>query len=317
MKLRVVLCGGGALAHCLGGVIGADRDVQVVMLTQRPGQWSNHVLVRHGAHVVAGAIAATDDPAVIGNAHLALVAAPAFAHAPILARLVPHLRPGCWVGALPAVGGFDGLVRSLAPRHRRVLGALRAPYNARVIGYGRAVEVFGVAPRLDVVCAPGASLAEAVDLVGSLLGLPVRGVAPFLLATLFHPARIHELLLQADVSGQRFYADWGDEAGRAYLAMDAELAALRAALGCDLPGLDALGHYGVGDAAALAQRIRALAGLPDVDIPFAHGRLDRTHRFVREDLPFGLGIARRYARRCGIPAPVMARVFKTIQAALG
>lgn len=158
-------------------------------------------------------------------------------------------------------------------------------------------------------------------LIEALLGLHARGVAPFVLATLspggtiFHPARIFELLGQGDAHRQRFYADWGALASAAYMAMDRELADLRQRLGCDLPGLDAAGHYGVDTPLALTQRIRALAGLPDVDTPFRDGGLDRSHRFVAEDIPFGLGVACDIARRNGLATPAMIGVRDAIAAA--
>ncbi len=323
MALRVLVCGGGALAHVFAGVIGAVPGTRVSVLTRRPAEWSHSIAVHHADLVIQGKAEATDDPAVAADAVLILVAAPAFAHEAILRRLLPHLQPDTWVGALPAIGGFDLLLRHLAPGHGKVLGSLRAPYNARVLRYGHEVLVTGVVPHLDLVIGSGGDRHDASALLEDALALPLRVIEPFLLATLspastiFHAARMFELLIESKPKRQKFYAGWGDAAGRCYLAMDAELAALRRILQCDAPGIDAAGHYGVFEPAALAHRIRSLPGLPDIDAPVFDGMLDVEHRFVREDIPYGLNLAQLLASKVGLPCPAMTSVLATITQAAG
>ena len=203
-----------------------------------------------------------------------------------------------------------------------MLGSLRSPYNARIADYGRAVSVTGVVPRLDLVASQPGMLSEGAELIQDLFQLPVRPLVPFALATIspastiFHPARIFELLDQPDASDQRFYRDWGEFAAGAYLQMDDDLAQLRRALGWNIDGLDARSHYGVKSAPKLAARIRSLAGLPDIGTPFRAGGLDPVHRFVREDLTHGLAVALGIAREAGASAPAMQETFDRISASL-
>jgi hypothetical protein len=320
MTACVAICGGGALAHTLAGVTGAVPGVRTIVISRQADRWSNCIAVEHGDCVVLGAVAPTSDPRSVSEADLVLIAAPAFAHADILRAVAPYLRQESWIGALPAIGGFDQLVRDLIPTQSRVLGSLRSPYNARVETYGRRVRVSGVAPRLDVV-ATGYP-AEAAMLARELLGIPTRVMGSFVLATvsaagtIFHPARIFELLRQADPQAQRFYADWGDAASEAYLAMDAELGRLRRVLGCDPTGLDAQGHYGVADSSSLTRLIRALPGLPDIPTPFVGREPDPEHRFLREDLSYGLARVLDLARQHSVQASAMLQVHTAISAKL-
>jgi hypothetical protein len=321
--LRVLVCGGGALAHAFAGVIGALPDARVMVLCRRPVEWSDTILVHHADLVVVGRAEVTHDPVVAAQAALILVAAPAYAHAPILHRLVPYIQSNSWIAALPAIGGFDLLIGDLMPRHVKLLGSLRAPYNARVIRYGHEVLVTGVVPRLDIVVGRGADEGEALGLVDQAFGLPVRVVKPFLLATLspagtiFHAARLFELLTEPKPIRQNFYANWGVTAGHAYLAMDNELTALRRALRCDVSGIEAASHYGVSDPAALAARVRSLRGLPEVEAPIRDGMLEAEHRFVREDVPYGLCLVRHLADGLRLPCPVVTKVLETIAVAAG
>jgi opine dehydrogenase len=321
--LRVLVCGGGALAHVFAGVIGALEDAEVTVLSRKPAEWSDTILVHHASLVVVGQVIATDDPTAAEDAELILIAAPAYAHAPILRRLLPHIRPDSWIGALPAIGGFDLLVHNLMPTHIKLLGSVRAPYNARVVRYGNEVLVTGVVPCLELVVGRGAHQREAAALVDRVLGLRLRIAHPFLLATLspagtiYHAARLFELLTEPDSPRQNFYAGWGVTASRAYLEMDAELTGLRRVLGCDGPGMDAVSHYGVSGAAELAARIRSLPGLPKVGVPIRNGTLDLNDRFVREDIPYGLCLVRHIATRLGLPCPTVEIVLETITAAAG
>jgi opine dehydrogenase len=321
--LRVLVCGGGALGHVFAGVIGALHNAQVLVLTRKPTEWSRTILVHHSDVVVVGHVIATDDPMAANHAELILIAAPAYSHAAILHRLLPYIPPDSWIGALPAIGGFDLLVRNLMTSDMKVLGSVRAPYNARVTRYGNEVVVTGVTPRLDLVVGRGARQREAVALVEWALGLRSRTVQPFLLATLspagtiFHTARLFELLTEPVAPELDFYAAWGVEASRAYLAMDAELTALRRFLGCDVPGMDAASHYGVSDPEGLAARIRSLKGLPKIDAPVRNGTLDLNDRFVQEDVPYGLCLVRNIASKLGLPCPAIATVLEAILGAAG
>ncbi len=323
MGLHVLICGGGALAHVFAGIIGALEDVRVTVLSRRPREWSHTILVHYADMAVVGRATVTDNPMVAGKAALILIAAPAYAHAAILRRILRHLQPGTWIGAFPAIGGFDLLVRDLTRTPIKLLGSLRSPYNARVIQYGNEVLVSGIVPCLDLVVGRGAPQQEAVALVDRALGLKSRIVQPFLLATLspagtiFHAARLFELISEPDASRQGFYVGWGVGAGRAYLAMDAELTALRRILGCDEQGIDAAGHYGIADSNGLAMRIRAMRGLPEIEVPIRNGGLDLDHRFLREDLPYGLCLIQQIASKVGLPCPSIAAVLQTIAAAAG
>jgi hypothetical protein len=257
------------------------------------------------------------------EAELILIAAPAYAHEPILRRLLPYIRPDSWIGALPAVGGFDLLANDLIPTHIKLLGSVRAPYNARIVRYGNEVLVTGVVPCLELVVGRGAHQQEAAALVDRALGLRLRIVHPFLLATLspagtiYHAARLFELLTEPEAPRQSFYAGWGVTASRAYLAMDAELSGLRHVLGCEGSGMDAVSHYGASDAAELAARIRSLPGLPKVGVPIRNGTLDLNDRFVQEDVPFGLCLVRHIATTLGLPCPAVEMVLEAILAAAG
>jgi len=323
-SLRVAICGGGNLAHALAAVVGAVPGFNVRVLTRRPQPWKSTVRAVHGDVVVEGSVHATSDPgAAVAGAELVIVAAPAYAHAEIITAIAPHLHPEAWLGALPAVGGFDHVVRSAAPSRPRAFGSLRSPYNARIVRRGSIVEVTGVVPRIDLVTSHPEELHCLEALLREALGLPLRTVEPFIAATLspgstiFHPSRLYELCTQDPaVRTKSFYGSWGRIASETYLDLDRELTALRSALGIDLPGIGAKEHYGTDEPEMLTRRIRGLKGLPSVKAPFHFESrvLDTAHRFVQEDLPYGLAVVERVATLAGVPGPTMSRVLQTLRA---
>jgi hypothetical protein len=284
------------------------------------------VAATHEALVVMGEAWATRDPAVaLEGAELVILAAPAFAHAPILRKIATVLRPGTWVGALPGSGGFDQVARKLLPSYVPIFGSARSPYNVRVQARGALCCISGVAPSLEVASARGTG-AEAHDLLHTALGLPVRALPHFLAATLcpgsviFHPARLDEILASPGARPEaEFYRDWGDAASEVYLACDKELAQLRDILGLDGAAMSAARHYGVGSPSDLTRCIRALKGLPRFAAPALKGSelacRSTAARFLREDLPYGLALAAHIGALVGHPMPRLTRLRRRLEAA--
>src|SRR4051812_38462370 len=116
-KLKVCICGGGNVAHAFAAVMGANPDVSVRIATARPEVWSTEVHGIHGRLAVVGRpeLVTANIAVATAAADLVLVAAPAFAHRDILAKIRHFVAPGTWVGALPAPGFFDWAAASELP----------------------------------------------------------------------------------------------------------------------------------------------------------------------------------------------------------
>lgn len=302
---RVAICGGGNIAHVLAAVVGAVSDQRCAVLTRRPEHWPSRVRAELRDHAVEGLILATADPAeAMSGADLVLISAPAFAHRQILSSIAPHLTAHAWVCALPGSGGFDRCALEILPTTIGIAGSARSPYNARVRAPGL-VEISGVVPRLEIGVARESLGFSCQNLLENGLGLPVHRLPHYLAVTLcpggtiFHPARLWEIVARQAPQPESFYGDWGDEASRVYLACDAELEAIRSGLGLTGLGLSAREHYGVDEPQDLTRRIRDLTGLPGIPAPrLRNGVLDSQAgaiRFLTEDVPYGLMVAERFS----------------------
>ena len=101
--------------------------------------------------------------------------------------------------------------------------------------------------------------------------------------------------------------------GHIYLEMDAELTAVHRTLSYDEPGIDAASYYGASDPADLAAHIRSLPALPEVAVPIRSGKLEVKHRFVREDIPYGISVVRHIVVEQGLPCTVVTIVLQSIR----
>lgn len=330
-RRRVVcICGGGSLAHALAAVVGALPEAEVRVMSRQPGRWGRRVraIYLDRAEVVGAVAAATDDPACLADADAVLLAVPQIAVDEWLDRIARHAPASAWVVALPGYGGIDWRARARLGPERRFAGLQRVPYVRRTIAYGEAVWISGIRPRLYVAVPGGRAdaTADAVRLVGELLGMPVSGLASYLPINLtttnptFHPARLHALF--AGEAGSRcsdpppqFYADWDDAASRAFCRLDAEMAAILRGLGEDPSMLmDLKRHYGTRQPTALTGVIRRIAALRDRPVPVRPTPergwvLDRHCPYVTEDIPFGLAPIAALAEVAGVDAPFTRAVL--------
>lgn len=322
-RLKVCVCGGGNVAHALAASIGANPDAAVTILTRQPQLWGAQIHAVHGDVVVVGQPkTVTADPAeAVADADLILVAAPAFAHAAILAAIARFVSPRVWVGALPAPGFFDWAASSILPPGTRIFGAQRSPYNCRIAVEGHQVEVLGVVPRLAVAASPRRQFPQLAALLSEALLMPIDELDNFICVTaapspaIFHPARLFSLLRGWDgrrgfATAPSFYEDWDDEASRLYLKCDGELQAVCQTLPLDMSGVvPARAYYGASTPVALTARIRGLQGLRGVPAPMRRvgDRYfpDLHSRFFQEDFAFGIRAIRLIAGLAKIETPVL------------
>ncbi len=283
---------------------------------------------------------------------LAIFVLPAFLHAGYLSTLAPFLEKGCVIVGLPGQPGFEFDVRESVGRVDRdftVINFDSLPWICRLSELGRKVTVLGTKERLVGALQANLAAARLPDPVSTLQLL--LGEAPRL-AVSGHVLGITLRSPNASNHPPMMYSRWKDWDGRAlaarplfYEGIDAPGATLLSRVSEELvataghvmaarPGTDLaqvipqyqweIDYYGnsISDPTNLLTALRTNSGYagithPMVDAPGGGWLPDFGHRFLSEDVPFGLVVMRGVAELAGASTPCMDAVITWCQERLG
>ena len=295
----------------------------------------------------------TSDPALAArDCDIVLFAIPAFLHRSYLIALEPYIEDGCTIVGLPGQSGFEFEVRNILGRKadRCILMNFDSlPWVCHTVEFGRCVQISGTKEMLvgaaegdfsksrirDPLASLQLLLGERPRLVvsGHLLGVTLRSPNGY-----SHPPIMYgrwkdwdgELLEQSPL----FYRGI-DEATAALLEqISGEVVATSRRLMERYPGTDLsqvipmyewdMCCYGpdIEDTTNLLTALRTNAGYAHIKHPMTQttdGRFvpDFHHRFLTEDVPFGLVVVRSIAEIAGVPTPRIDEVLYWCQEKMG
>jgi hypothetical protein len=313
------------------------------------------VTVRRGCDehaLTARPFVVTDDPEQARGCDLVVFAIPAFLHWAYLTALEPYVEDGCVIVGLPGQNGFEFDVRkALGPRLRNcvVMNFESLPWICRVIEFGRAVTIFGTKDKLVGAFQGDLAMARVADppaLMQRLLGeTPTLVVSGHLLGiTLRSPnAYSHPPIMYGrwkDWDGEAlehpplFYQGVDEWTAELLGKVSEEVVATSRRIMAEYPPLDLtqvipmydwdIGCYGndIEDKTNLMTALRTNSGYKGITHPSirtADGKYvpDFNHRFLAEDIPFGLVVIRGIAEIAGVPTPCMDAVLSWCQDKLG
>jgi len=329
--VRIVICGGGNVAHVLAGLLSQNKGLEIRVLTRKPPLWSEAIRVRDDqGRITIGRprLISSEAGEVIPGADLVILALPAYARAAVLETIAPHLSGNVWVGSFPGSGGFDWIAQDAlrgASASVAIFGAQRVPHISRIIRYGQ--EVFGSPKKEGIAIAaiPQSRGREIASILEDVLQMPVNCLNNFIEITLatsnpiLHPARVYTLFHDYETGKFwqepiLFYEGWDDDASRLLIRMDREVHDIFARIPLDLSGISPLlKHYGVDDAQALTRKISGIAsfrGIPTPMLETGDGFIpDYESRYFTEDIPFGLLIIKGVAAITGTATPAIDTVL--------
>lgn len=281
--------------------------------------------LRYGGVIegVAQPRVAPDLPAALEDADAVFIALPANAHASVLARLGQ-----CLPGGLPVIVSASSSVgallldRELARRGLRNLIAVfgTTPLTARRAS-GAEVRVLALRSRLDLAALPVSQGPAALALCAALFGERFRLNGDILAMSLANVNPIaHGALALCNITRMERAEHWPQYhymtpyVARLIEALDAERLALAAAVGSRLGSIHAHFHNSFGvpetDLASIAAEIHRRRGGPP-------GPTDPLHRFVLEDLPFGLVFFAALATMAEVPLPLTRSLITLIDSLYG
>ncbi len=303
--------------------------------------------------VTANPFTVTSDPqAAARGCDLVIFAIPAFRHAAYLTALAPYLESGCVIIGFPGQPGFELEVReALGARLRTctVLNFESLPWICRLVEFGQSVRITGTKERLigamqgdpeqrrvrDPLALLTRLLGESTTLVlsGHLLGITLRSPNAY-----SHPPILFSRWRNWD--GQPldrpplFYQGVDEETAALLGQVSDEVVATSERIMAACPDADLsqvipmydwdIGCYrgDIGDPTNLMTALRTNAGYAGIEHPMIRTADDRytpdfNHRFLTEDVPFGLVVVRGIAEIAGTPTPGIDAVLSWSQERLG
>lgn len=308
----------------------------------------------HGSRVALKAqpFTVTDEPEQARGCDFIIFAVPAFMHWTYLNALRPYIEDGCVIVGLPGQNGFEFDVRkALGERVENcvVMNFESLPWICRLAEFSRAVGIFGVKDKLVGALEGDLARARVADPLATLQRLlgetPKLAVSGHLLGiTLRSPnAYSHPPIMYGR------WKDWDGEAlersplfyqgvdeGTAELlgSVSEEVVRVSRRIMSEHPPLDLtqvipmydwdITCYGkdIKDKTNLMTALRTNSGYKGITHPMtrtANGKYvpDFNHRFLAEDVPFGLVVIRGIAEIARVPTPCLDKVLRWCQERLG
>ena len=321
---KICICGGGALGHVCGGVIGSQEDVELNILTGHPERWQSSITVtdKGGKHYVANINRVSSKPEeVVRNQDIILICLPGYLIEKTLRDIRPYVGQAA-VGTVVSSTGFFFFAHDVLGADAKLFGFQRVPFISRVAEYGHAANLLGYKSSLAAVLEniePRDTFREElerlfmtpVSLLDSFYEVALSNSNPIL-----HTGRLYTLFCgrEDDVFDHNilFYEEWTDEASQMLIDMDAEFFQLLDKLGVhSLPTL--LDYYESTDAPSLTRKISsipAFQGITSPMKPVAGGwKVDFSSRYFTEDFPFGLRWIKELAQNHKIETPTIDKVY--------
>lgn len=327
--MNICICGGGNLGHVVLGVLAAQPQNRVSLLTNHPQRWADTVMVTdpNGKQYV-GIIAQITNRAedVIPHSDIVLLCLPGFAIREELEKIRPYLSATAAVGSIVSSTGFFFEAQRLLPKEQPLFGFQRVPFISRTTEYGRSAELKGYKPLLNLAIEQTANK-EALRLtIEQLFQTPTQLLQSHYEASLtnsnplLHPSRLYTLWKDWHEGivydkNPYFYADWTLEAAQLYIDMDAEFQTLLRTLPVRSEAIpDVLTYYESHDAASLAHKLRTIPAFQGILSPMKEvegGFLPDFHsRYFTEDFPFGMRFIIEVAQEKGVQTPKMKEVYE-------
>lgn len=327
--MRITICGGGSLGHVCLGVLSAQNDVEVCLLTGHPERWVKNVNVTdpNGKVFVANIhIITADASAVIPDSDIVLFCLPGFAIEQELVSIKPWLKKTTMVGTIVSSTGFFFFAHKVLGPDTPLFGFQRVPYIARHTEYGHKANLLGYKSSLAVAVENIENTEKFRATIERLFMTPVSLLGSFYEAALtnsnpiLHTARLYSMW--HDWAGKvykdciLFYKEWSIEAAQQLIDMDEEFFQLLNVLPMNsrsIPSL--LDYYESSDACSLCNKLQSITAFQSIpspmkQLPSGGWVPDFDSRYFTEDFPFGLRFIHDLAHEYGVLIPHIDEVYR-------
>lgn len=335
--LNVCICGGGSQGHISAGVIGSNLNYSVNILTRKPGLWSHEfkTIDLSGKEYRAKLNVITDNPAeIVPHCDIILICLPGYAICEELVKIKPYLRANTIIGSVFGGSGFFLDVQKILGLHVKAFALQRVPFTGRPLEYGHSARLKGYKPYLKVASVNVKDQDSIVSILEDWYATPVYKLSHYLEATLsnsnplLHPCRLYVLF--KDWTPETIYKEvpflygdsWDDESSALWVECDNELSAIVSRLPInkkEIPTI--LEYYGCKNIQQLTMKIQSIESFRGVQphmIEVDGGyKLDSSHRYFIEDIPFGIVLIKSFAELVNVTTPNIDKVLYWAQKVMG
>lgn len=335
-KSKICICGGGNLAHVVGGWLASRADCEVNILTRSPQKWTEDntiSITEPNGHDFRArfSLITSDAQKAVEGASFVLLCLPGFAIADVLESIKPYLNNNMSVGSIVSSSGFFIIAHRILSENIPLFGFQRVPFIARINEYGKSASLLGFKSSLAVATLNTNTPEKISAIFSKFFQIPVRLLDSPLKVTftnsnpLLHPCRLYGLFNNKELfdSPVLFYEDWDNSSSQILIDSDNEFRRLLDRLNIsETEIVPILKYYECFDAQSLTNKIRSIEAFKGLTAPMVrlnNGKytIDCNTRYFTEDIPFGLLIIKSYAVINGIETPTIDKVLTWAQSKIG
>lgn len=336
-KYSVCICGGGNLAHVIGGYLAAKPDCEVRLLTRHPEKWNKDLTLKltdsDGKEFKSHFATITSDPGqAVSHADIILLCLPGFAIADVLKTISPFICTTSIVGSVVSSTGFFLIAPKLLPVNTKLFGFQRVPFIARINEYGKSASLLGYKHSLAFASMNIDDPGQFGIILSDLFDTPVSWLDSYFKVTfsnsnpILHPCRLYGMFGRGREIYERpvlFYEEWDNFSSQTLIDCDGEFRLLLDKIGISkqeiVPILD---YYESYDAQSLTEKIRSIKAFKNIQAPMKQlpdGSFtpDWENRYFTEDIPYGLLIIKSFTLKNGIETPTIDRILEWAQTKMG
>ena len=306
--MKVCVCGGGNLGLVCAGFLGAQKEVELSILTRNPSSWGTTLEVQdpnQRVYVANPMVVSSEAKDVVIGSDIVILCLPGFAIESTLNQIKPYVSDRTIVGSIVCSTGFFFTAHRILPDSVPLFGFQRVPFIARTIEYGLKADLLGYKAELCIAVEGIEDREEFRKRIEKLFSTPTRLLNSFYEASLtnsnpiLHTGRLYSMWHNWDGEAYKrpilFYKEWTNEASQLVIDMDVEFMQLVKALGITRPAIPSLlEYYESSDASSLTNKIRSIPAFASILAPMKeadNGWIpDFSSRYFIEDFPYGLKI---------------------------
>ena len=340
--MNICIIGAGNIGTYLAAYISMNNENKVWLHTSKPESFKETIALieeeKNIAHDIKIHCITSSYEEAVSNADYILITYPSFMMEKTINNILPFLKKGAVVGAIPGFGGKEYLIDKLLEKECIFFGSQRVPSIIRLEKYGESVLLKQKNPFMKVRVIPGEySEKVAKDMTG-FIDIPCIPLKSYLAITLspsnptMHPSRLYELFHDY-VEGESvydrnpyFYEEWGTMASSELLKLDEELELIFNAFNInndfDANDIEKIKtRYNIETPEELSEKINTAPGFIGIDslmVKVEGGYIpDKNSRYFIEDIQFGLCILKAFAEILDVKTPEIDKIATWGQNFLG
>lgn len=340
--MNICIIGAGNIGTYLAAYISMNKNNKVYLHTSKPEVFKETIaLIEEEKNIIhdvkVHCVTASYEEAV-KEADYILITYPSFMMEKTINTIIPFLKKGAVVGAIPGFGGKEYLIDELLKKECIFFGSQRVPSIIRLDKYGESVLLKQKNEFMKIRVIPDKYSEKVSKDMTSFIDIPCIPLSNYLAITLspsnptMHPSRLYELFHDY-IEGEKvydrnpyFYEEWGTMASLQLLKLDEELELIFNAFNenndFDASDIEKIKtRYNIETPEQLCKKINTAPGFQGIDSPMVKvegGYVpDKNSRYFVEDIQFGLCILKSFAEILNVKTPEIDKIATWGQKFLG